>query len=456
MKQYLKIPLLIILANTCAFSQESEGGANLDKTAQVRISKVTFSNGTKVQNDDGSEMGLIPGTTRPSDADTPILPQMIDEVDNDTNENFPDGFPDKTNQLKPNHVKSYAYSYEYIAPTIEGIFKWKGAPPAGQCTAWAEVIDTDNCNLPPKPLEGNVRYPTTTSAEKIVIQRKIQAYLTSNRRVERKGKAAVGAVADDMSAKCKPLKIRWTVKTPDGKEHWSDSLHTIYVTWAAPTTTLRQETLFNLSCVMANGEVVNEADAGKSVFDKIWAEYEDLVVKDMGGKALQYYAWAKILVDCARVQSVTTCKISKITSKTAQENICIAKWNFANSSLQDAYPHLNIVVGGENGFVKENSYDWLVKPPLPNATYTSGTPAQSNVTPAALFNNHKVVQFGTEEKFYDPSYGLIHNKLDDFELIIDAFFKAGPYQFTPGVVSWILTFRKNPAGLDIQINPFTY
>ncbi len=67
------------------------------------------------------------------------------------------------------------------------------------------------------------------------------------------------------------------------------------------------------------------------------------------------------------------------------------------------------------------------------------------------------MKFGAEEKLYDPSYGLTHNKLDDFELIIDAFFKSGATnQLRPPTVDYILTFKKNPAGLDIQINPFAY
>ena len=138
MNQYLKIPLLIIFANTCAFSQESEGGANLDPDTKVRISQVTFWGGSALLDDDGiSPM---------------INPQMTDEVNNENPlDYFPDGFPDKTGQPKPNQVKSYAYSYAATAqPTVEGLFRWKAGVPlaGGPYSASGEVIDTENPNEP--------------------------------------------------------------------------------------------------------------------------------------------------------------------------------------------------------------------------------------------------------------------------------------------------------------------
>jgi hypothetical protein len=166
MNQYLKIQFLIIFTHTCAFSQESEGGANLDPDAKVRISKVTFSNGADVLNDDATLM--VPAGSA----------HMIDEVNNeDVNDAFPDGFPDKTTVDKPNQVKSYAYSYVYKEPTIEAVFKWKGAPVGGPFKAWGEVIDTENCDFKLKEqlLVNDTHYPAVTSDQKIVIDRKIQA-----------------------------------------------------------------------------------------------------------------------------------------------------------------------------------------------------------------------------------------------------------------------------------------
>ena len=289
----------------------------------------------EVVNDDTSTMGAQQLMGPPPPSPTPIsYPHMIDEINNeDPLDTFPDGFPDKTLMAMPNQIKSYAYSYASTArPIVSGVFKWKNGIPADAApySASGEVIDTENCSfkLPKLSLIDNVTYPPTAATKtlliygspaRIVTTRKIQAYLTFNRKVERKNNQG-----EDKAASLKPIKIRCTVYDKTGTPvGWSDSFHTIYVTWDTPSTLLRQETLFNLSCVMANKDVVNADDSGKSVFDKVWSDFTDREVKRMDDSDLQYYgsyltvfastedllskkdgicdSWVKFLVDCGRV-----------------------------------------------------------------------------------------------------------------------------------------------------------
>jgi hypothetical protein len=409
----------------------------------VKVSEVTFDGGLAVTNDDTTAMPT---------------PHWIDRLNNaDPSDDFPDGTPDEDKaQTKPNHVKSYAYSYHTEQkPKVEAIFKWKdGAPPEGRpYSAKGIVIETDNSTfeLPKQELEGDTKYNMISATKNVVDAKKIQAYLTANRKVERKVKAGT-----DMAKNLKPLQIRWTVYDKDNKVVGeSNSTHTIYVTRAAPTTTLRQETLFNLSCVMANGIAMVAADQGKSVFDKIWSEFEDRKVKRMDEEYLCYY---KNGVKQSEVSDTTDGLLTELNGQ------CLA-WvtlllDSAKCQALGNLFHIGVAAGGDDAELLMVIKNWspnltdplhIIMPTvypdtscsLGNAKYgdltsDEGLPGQNVSTPyVKIFGSHAICKMG--ELYYDPSYGTTYQNETDFEN--KAIFGYG--------TRWENTLAEPPEPLDI-------
>jgi hypothetical protein len=246
-----------------------------------------------------------------------------------------------------------------------------------------------------------------------------------------------------MSAKLKPIKIRWHVKNAAGTEvGWSDSYHTIYVTWDTPTTTLRQETLFNLSCVMGNGKVAGTAAEQEVVYKDIYSEFEDLVILRMDSKPLFYYfnsnvappagvlpqqmtgsllnqrdgqcdPWVSFLVDCARIHAIDS-QLKQINPKFSVSGqntfMAIKNWKFvgagtlAQNPPGGVYTHINILFG--NGHYQDQSWYYFE---VEDQAGMIGQGKKAN--PLSLFKNHKLVKaFG---KYYDPSYGKVYDNVFD-------------------------------------------
>jgi hypothetical protein len=365
----------------------------------VKVSEVTFDGGLAVTNDDTTAMPT---------------PHWIDRLNNaDPSDDFPDGIPDEDKaQTKPNHVKSYAYSYHTEQkPKVEAIFKWKdGAPPEGRpYSAKGIVIDTDNSTfeLPKQELEGDTKYNMISATKNVVDAKKIQAYLTSNRKVERKNKGGV-----DIAKDLKPLKIRWSVYDKDNKLMGeSDSTHTIYVTWAAPTTTLRQETLFNLSCVMANGKASGTQPERVANTKLIYSDFEDQKVNRFSG-TLSYWlggaqgaanstdllaahngngicnAWAMFFRDVNRIQGFAA-NIVQISANLPDiqtgnvTGLAVKDWTFNASGSASAPYEYVMGVDANPG--------------------NAGTVAQNNQSPPKYFDVHYACLI--DSTLYDPSYG---------------------------------------------------
>lgn len=108
-----------------------------------------------------------------------------------------------------------------------------------------------------------------------------------------------------------------------------------------------------------------------------------------------------------------------------------------------------------------SSYNWAYA----EVTDTNGIPGQGTSNPASLFGNHQVVIGGT---YYDPSYGLKHNSLDDIDAnAVDGFFvitiktlDEATYNLDlngdgdktdTAVPTAVFLFRKNPSGNDLRI-----
>jgi hypothetical protein len=365
--------------------------ANDLNPSPVMVTNVTFSQGTSLTNDDESAMGS---------------PHWIDEKSDIDPKDFPDGSVDpELGKPKPNNMKSYAYSYvSNKKPMVEAVFKWKNSPPpeGSPYSAEGKVVDTPNCEfkLERKQLSGDVTYPATVADQNIVKERLIQAYVTANRKVDRSGGPA----------NLVPVTIEWTVFDKNSNEVGkSQSTHTIYVTWDEPATALRQETLLNLSCVMANGVKADSVAEKNSVTDKIYGEFQDLEIKRMDGEVLGYYRGPTDLVEVYQILKINkiavngqcacfaelfqeSLAINRVASTRysvksnfggSSPGLLVKNWTFSNGSLPGPWTHR---------FESEVS-------PLPD-----GIQGQGKINPIKkLFSQHFVVV--RSGRIFDPSYG---------------------------------------------------
>jgi hypothetical protein len=192
-----------------------------------------------------------------------------------------------------------------------------------------------------------------------------------------------------------------------------------------------------------------------SVTSDIWSEFNDRnVVRVLDGKQLTYYSqydpldssgipvvtapqllattdgqcgsWADLLIRVRQVQGIDDPdEYVTFTSSTPGEGFAIKNWSFnaSGTSGDPEYPYLNICPLGYADLDEAvaavygaSSYNWAYA----EVTDASGIPGQGTENPASLFGNHQVVIGGI---YYDPSYGLLHNSLDDVDATaIDGFF----------------------------------
>lgn len=369
-------------------------------------------------NDDGSPMG------------SPHWVDIKSNTDPNQNPQFPDGNADEDpNGKKPNNVKSYAYSYiSDQTAEVYAKFKWNSDTPPlvsdKQYYAEAVVIDTTNCGfkLPRKALIGNLIYPVTVSendpktnygAEITKKQnRRIEAHVTANRTIVRSDGTT------NLSDNLKPLTIEWTVydKYEDGIEVGkSKSTHTIYVTYVKPSTGLRQETLFNLSCVAAKGMFALTDHEKNAVTDKIYSEFQDREIKRMDGEVLGYYRGPAELNNVSQILEISKISVNgqcgcfadllqkslaingvkclqyrvKPIFSDAKLGMLVKNWAFANGSLPGPWTH------------RFNKYE----PSKSEVTsLPSGVQGQGKINPTEkLFKLHFVVI--QSDRIFDPSYG---------------------------------------------------
>lgn len=455
--RFMKLDKLITTL-TAIFSLSGVQAANDPvEDAPVRVSEVTFTSGYAVLNDDTSEMPT---------------PHWIDEVNNaDPADTFPDGNPDDDKaKTKPNNVKSYAYSYhKNQIPEVEAIFKWKNgiAPPEGSpYSAMGVVTDTANSTfvLRKKVLLLDTIYTFELANTTIVNDDRIQAYLTNNRKVERKN-----TVGYDIAKDLKPLKIRWSVFDRYGKlVGISDSTHTIYVTWAESISAYKQETLFNLSCsAMSNQSLFDIVSGGVDViksYELLFQDFEDRQVKRMDGEVLSYYknwdipyiitrdlimfkdgqcgSWAALFLDCNKVQGINSVNsYIEFRPKNSKEDMLVSNWQFVGTggSSDPLYPYLNIHAAHK--FVHDKTKFTFS---FAQVIDLKGIGGQNNENPKSVFSNHQVSIGG---KYYDPSYGVKYRSLNDFESNVDGFMVDKPWDSYDET-----TF---PAGTDINENGST-
>jgi hypothetical protein len=204
-----------------------------------------------------------------------------------------------------------------------------------------------------------------------------------------------------------PITINWKC-TFDGGSTWYDagiSTNRCYVTLGDPLTAVFY-TLVHLGCTNADGE-----DTTTGCIARIWSKFSDLNVQRVGGTQMQYWgtyasqypapedafstagllknadgrcgAWARFLIDCFRVQGITSASVQGITTK-------------------------NILGGNGVGFYVKN---WVFSTNPP--TDLPGIPAQGNSNPESRFADHAVVL--ESSTVYDPSYGEDYTNLTIWE-----------------------------------------
>lgn len=395
-------PVIFVLAAFLSVT-EAQAAGNDPVPSPVRVSTVTFSQGTTLTNDDGSAMGV---------------PHWIDErSDSNPNESppFPDGNPDPDPaKSKPNNVKSYAHSYHCgEKPVVQAVFKWweNFIPPEGSpYSAEGKVVNTPNCqfSLPKKPLGGSTTYPATESLDQIVTINRIQAYVTGNRRVVRSDRAT------GCSDSCVPLTIEWTVYDRYNKVVGvSRSTHTIYVTWSKPSLALNKETLFSLSCVMANGMASYTETEKTAVADNIFSEFQDLEIRRMDDSVLTYYkeynevrsasgllkygdaqcgSFTELLCRALALGGVVSSPI-KVTPIFigVEPRILVKNWTFNQGTLPAPWTHR----------FKPDDMEESEVTDLPE-----GVKGQGKINPIAKrFRLHYVVH--QSGRIFDPSYGKL-------------------------------------------------
>ncbi len=226
----------------------------------------------------------------------------------------------------------------------------------------------------------------------------------------------------------KEFKLTWEMKVADND--WievGETKHTLYLTLAAPKTSLRQETLFNLSTRRADGK----NDSSKATVDSIYAEFTDQkVYKVDPGTGLQetqkmtYHkfgasctttagllsvvnrdgsctAWSSFFRDVLRAIGISADQIEvrldpdtdvinveTLTSGllNTEHRFAIKAWTFNGSgtSGDPDYPYTTVGVGAD-------------------AVPGTRIKAQGNDNSPEMFNAHWIVK--AANTFYDPSYG---------------------------------------------------
>lgn len=211
--------------------------------------------------------------------------------------------------------------------------------------------------------------------------------------------------------------------------HRSWSQHELYLTYKAEEKSF--ETVFHITCTSARGK---NTDA--TVIEGVWSGFEGRDVKRKDNALLHYYrsyrtrantlqkllwetegqcyAWASFLRASLKVQGIDT-KLTCIKPLDGMgDGFLVKNWSFSGSgtSGNSDFPYKNERDENVRNRIRENGYGWGT---VVEVCYTSGTPGQNNVKPAALFKEHWIVHVPSMNAWYDPSYGLKHMSLQSFD-----------------------------------------
>ncbi len=236
--------------------------------------------------------------------------------------------------------------------------------------------------------------------------------------IELPATASAGNFVDEIDY-LNPMTLSWEVEI-NNKGHWceaGDTGHRTYVTLAAPATTMRQETLFDIGCRNADGETV----AADAVLD-IWGDFTDRNVPRVDSVQLKYWnpvvgsrqtledmladaggngtcvAWSRLLKTVCDAQGIPGASIVEVESSFRNDGTLSLDGGLTTRGLF---------------LVKDWTFDPLGTAPAACAPFThlsseitdsaTGAPGQGNPNPPGAFFNHFIAQYSGE--YYDPSYG---------------------------------------------------
>ena len=226
-----------------------------------------------------------------------------------------------------------------------------------------------------------------------------------------------------------------------GQPNWKSAgttKHTVYVVKAAPVTTMRQESLFNIACKTADGKSSSSTD--QQIVDAVFTEFEDRKVykvepsKGMSQTTPMSYKhdasvpttggakelielgkgrcghWASLLQNCLSVHGITNSQVAVIVPEEPQQLGTVSRFYAAYQAENGTLlPILN-----DSGVNEALLYikAWNIADVWVPAK-GSPIPAQGNTSPQMYFANHVLVEFGTQK--YDPSYGAKYQSFDLWE-----------------------------------------
>jgi len=261
------------------------------------------------------------------------------------------------------------------------------------------------------------------------------------------------------------FEIEWEFKATSGygaPAIWREigtTKHTVYVVKAAPSTPLRQESLFNIACKAANG--TNGTD--QQVVDAVFSEFADRLVyrvqRSSGepqeepmkyahdasvpvtGTAATIIAlgkgrcglWATLFKEVALIHGISTVDTVQLeaydssSSNTVKQQFLTAYLSHFGTTPDFADKQYSVL------YIKH----WNVSNAW-NPASTVKLAAQGTNNPQPYFYDHALNQFGG--KIYDPSYGTKHDDLLKWEdAALDAI-GAENVPLTPGVggALWVL------------------
>jgi hypothetical protein len=276
----------------------------------------------------------------------------------------------------------------------------------------------------------------------------------------------------------------------------------LYLTYDAPNlskswshTVNLYHTLVHLGSVAASGQ-----DTQDGVVQKVWDEFNDLVVRKFKGEYLHYYksfrtenirtrellafrdgqcgSWAKLFLDVLKAQGIRFTGSYVIAVPAAMTlgipggvryGFLVNNWKFNGPGIAGAAVVRTasdpVEVATSNGFTYLNvisttymsnvprisadgtSYEWLYQ----QVQDEVGVGGQGVQNPASLFGNHQFVQvsLGGVTKWLDPSYGLEYEGATADDRLLDFDNKAIAGYF---VIAWATVKEAKLGMMGVDLN----
>jgi hypothetical protein len=243
------------------------------------------------------------------------------------------------------------------------------------------------------------------------------------------------------------------------------SKHEMYLTYHAPIVadeTKYLETVFHISCTNSN-----ESNTPASIVSGIWDGFKGTNVKRKDRKELTYYkwytvgettvqgllfsrdgqcgSWADFFQTALAIHGIQSTYRMIIPTTGNGSGFIVKTWSFDGTGIVGRdFPYTNKLLHNADGspyYTIPAGYVWDTPAEV---TYTAGTKGQNNATPASLFANHQLIEYGNE--YYDPSYGIKHSSLQSIDKTLSGFYQK---IYVMGLLEE-MRFKTNPSGVQIE------